>query len=424
VGAADAIRRGSTAAAAELFDLGLGDPQANAARLSAAAAAPAAGAGPSRRIGTRGPEAALAGMPGESATYRSPYRVDGESIVILDRRALPERTTEMACREGNEVARAIRAGAVRGGPLLAQVAAYGLWLTALRHATRPVKVQRAELESAAAQLKRAEPSAHALETQVTRLMERFASLAEGPDPAVVADLLRGEADRVASEATARHAALARHGAGLFAGDHDGPVELLLHGHLGPMGNGLVGTGLGIVQLLTTAGREVSIWVTEGRPSLDGARVTAWELDQMGVPYRVLPDSAVTWLFEQGTVTAVLLAADHVAADGDAASVVGSGSIAALAAVAVPPIPVYLCVPAPTIAVETPDARSIPTTSAARAARTGASPPAARTVVAPTIDIVRGRHVAALITDAGVLRPPFAAALPVVAAAARSDAVPA
>jgi methylthioribose-1-phosphate isomerase len=418
VGTADALRRGSTEAASELLRLGLGDPEANADRIARSTptgsvrdARPVGGT-PARRVGTASPRDTLARIPGEAATYRSPYRVVDDTLVLVDRRSLPEDLTEMECRFAGEVARAIRAGAVHGGPLLAQLAAYGLALTAGRHRGQPVAPQLAELHEAIAVLRRADPSARAMLGALDRIAARLSRLDDAPSAEVVADVLRSEADAIASDATMDHAALARHGSSLLAGDADAAVRLLLHGPLGPMDSGVVGTGLGVVQALSAAGRALEIWVTEGRPTMDGARVTTWELDQMALRYSVLPDSAVTWLLDHTRLDAVLLGAEWIAADGDAASAMGSGAIAALAGASNDlRVPVYVCAPTASIGLEALDAEAIPRSAAARTVGRGAPARAtASTAMAPSLDVVRARNISAIVTEEGVLRAPFADAL--------------
>ena len=414
VGTADALRRGSAEAASELLRLGLGDPETNAERIagstptdSVRAARPPGGT-PARRVGTAAPRGTMAGIPGEAATYRSPYRLVDDALVFVDRRSLPDDVTEMECRFAGEVARAIRAGAVRGGPLLAQLAAYGLALTAGRHRGQPVAPQLAELQEAIAVLRRADPSARAMLGALDRIAARLSRLVNAGSAEVVADALRSEADAIASDVTMDHAALARHGSWLLAGEADAAVRLLLHGPLGPMDAGIVATGLGVVQSLSAAGRPLQIWVTEGWPTMDGARVTTWELDQMALPYSVLPDSAVTWLLDHTRLDAVLLGAEWIAADGDAASAMGSGAIAALASASTDVrVPVYVCAPTASIGLEAVDAEAIPRSLAARTAGRGAPATAtAPSAVAPTLDVVRARNISAIVTEEGVLRAPF------------------
>ncbi len=404
VGAAEAIRSQATAAASDLFELGVAGPDSAAGQIQARAAtsaAPRPTAEPAIKQNALATQAT-----GGGATYRSPYRLTDDTLMILDQRGLPSRLDEMACDGGRDVARAIRAGAVRGGPLVAQVAAYGLALTADHRRDVVPRVVVSELDLVSDTLRRSDPTARALVTALERMAARRAALPADASTADIADALRAEANAISTEAALDHSALARHGVPLLPRSEDRPIEILVHGLLGPMGNGLVGTGIGIVQALTMAGQAVHVWVPEGRPTLDGARVTTWELEQSDVSCTVLPDAAIAWLFEQRIVDAVLLSAEWVGGNGDAIAAIGSASIAALAT-----MPVYVCAPWSSIGPGT-DAAAIAAPSIARAAgRPTRGEPGTRTaVVTPTIDVTRAEYISAIVTETGVLRPPFGAAL--------------
>ncbi|MEO7118860.1 MAG: hypothetical protein ABIZ34_07810, partial [Candidatus Limnocylindrales bacterium] len=363
-GAADALRRTTSAAASGLLELGVSGPGNLADRLAPSSLAPSS-LTPGVRL-----------RPGETratplvepvapiAVHRSPYRLDDDALILLDQRGLPMRFDEIECRDGRDVARAILAGAARGGPLLGQIAAYGLAMTAHAKRDEPAAAVGAELDLVARILQRADPSARAVVTAMRRLAAVRATLPEDGHVADIADALRDEADAIASEAALDHAALARNALALVPADVEGRVELLIHGPLGSMGSGLVATGLGVVTLLVAEERPVHVWLTEERPTLNGTRILAWELGQADVPHSIIPDSAVSWLLDREVIHAVFLAGEWVTASGDTIGSIGSGSVATLAASASPPVPVYVCAPKASFGEDS-DAATVMDAAAAR-----------------------------------------------------------
>jgi methylthioribose-1-phosphate isomerase len=353
-------------------------------------------------------------MPGESAAYRSPYRLVDDGLILIDQRELPGAIVELTCRDGRDVARAMASGAARGAPLLGQLAAYAMALTARRHRQRHRGALEMELRSTEEQLRRTRPTARPVRYALERMAARRARLTEDVDPEVLSDALRAEADAMADEATMDHAALARHGAAALPQPDDRPLELLVHGETGAMGGGLLGTGLAIVQLLAAQDRPVHVWVTETGPGLEGARITAWELRQAGVPHTVLPDTAVTWLLQRHAPDAALLGAEWLTASGDAAVVAGGGGIAALASTLVePPVPVLLCAPFTTFDPEAPDATALPDELGPprESHDVGASrQPTASRIRIPMTDVAEARWLTGIATEEGVLPAPFPSAL--------------
>lgn len=370
----------------------------------------------------------VAATPGETDTYRSPYRLDGELLYLLDQRLLPGRTEEVTIREGRDLARAIRTGVVRGGPLLGQLAAYGIALTASRHRDRRPGAQRVEISAADGLLRGTRPSARSVVTALDRMKRRRDSLGADPASEVLADAMRAEADTIAIEAMHDHAALARHGAAALSDalspSADRPFRVLLHGSVGALGNGMVGTGLGIVRLIAAQGIPVHVWLTSGMPTMEGSRATAWELSRAGLPHTVLPDPAVAWLFANERLDAVLLGADWLAPNGDAAVLTGGAAMAMIAAAAPSKIAaaapkeraegrptVMLCAPLscldPTatsgVAIP-PDRRSRQEITSDLVAAWGA------TSVGPAVDLVKAAWLDSIITEEGEFRPNDSSAL--------------
>lgn len=370
IGAAESLRRSSAEAARELLSLGLGQPTTNAARL----------ADPAPEVST------VAGTG-----FHSPYRFEGGVLHILDQRELPARSLMIACRDASEVASAVHLGVINRGPVLGPVAAYALAMTASSSADRPADSRRRAFAAAANTLRAARPEVHAITWAIQRMARRYTMLkddaADGPDTAAA---LRAEADAITSEAAAAHARLGQLGAEALPVTAGRPINLLMHGDMGPLSCGLVGTGTAVVQALIVAGREVHVWLTEARPSMEGSRLSALQLAQSDVPHTVVPDSAVAWLVERGVVDAVLLRADRVSASGDMAALIGSLNVARLASAA--GVPVHACAPESAIDSSTEDA-------AVLAAGLPVPGPAAGRLE-PTVDIVPAAAITSFFTETG------------------------
>ena len=316
-GAAAELRRSSLAAARVLFD-----PEA-------AIDSPA--------LDSIDPPVVAVDPTQPDATFRSAYRFTGTEITALDARQLPGRVQTIALLEPSEVASAIRAGAINGGPVLAEVGAYAMALAARAVITRPDTGRVQQLRAAANTLRAAKASIHALTWAVDRLEALHLELAgQGTDPTEIAERLRSEADSIASANTSANAEIGRRGAAAVLALSDEPLNLLVHGDMGPLSCGMVGMGTALIQNLSDRGRDVHIWLTEAAPSGEGGRA-AFQLRQLDVPFTVIPDAAVGWLLDRHNVAALLLRGDRVALNTDCGVTVGGLSAAIIAAAADVPV---------------------------------------------------------------------------------------
>ncbi len=379
----------------------------------------------------RAPRTAIASLLGISSpgaapvtehAYRSPYRLDGEEIVILDQRVIPDGLVETRARRGADVAVALRSGAARGGALAAQLAAYGLWLTALERAEHDPEARDRELRRTADALTEAAPAARLLRWSVARMGRIRAALGAGASGLEVVAALRAEAEAIAAEVQVAQAgasrALGAHLAALADADPgragERPFTILMCGDPGALPGGLLGIGLTALRSLRDEGGQLRLFVAETRPYLDGARLGAWELRQAGLEHTVVADSAVAWLFDHESVDVVLLAADWVARDGSCGAIVGSRALAQLARAARWPA----CGPRPAVVVSTvsaafdpgsPDGAAIPldlrpaTDLATHLAARSLAPGAA---LVPGSDVIPAGTIDALVTEAGVLAAPL------------------
>ncbi|MGH3027053.1 MAG: S-methyl-5-thioribose-1-phosphate isomerase [Gaiellaceae bacterium] len=314
-------------------------------------------------------------------------RLESEAVVVLDQRRLPDEVTSLECRSAAEVAEAIRTLAVRGAPAIGVAAAYGYALAAARGE---------DLEAAAAALLASRPTAVNL-------------------PWAIAEMRAGDQDaaRLAARAREIHEAevercrrMAEHGAGLIAPGS----RALTHCNTGPLATGGVGTALGAIYEAHARGLVEHVLVDETRPLLQGARLTAWELERAGVPASVLADAAAGFLMARGEVDVVLTGADRIAANGDTANKIGTYPLAVLAAHH--GIPFYVVAPSSTVDLDTASGADIPIEERDPAEVTGRF--AARN---PAFDVTPAALVTAIVTEEGVHRPPYEASL----AALRAEA---
>ena len=291
--------------------------------------------------------------------FRTPFREDDGVLYLIDQRHLPDALVEYDCRSAGEVAFAIREMIVRGAPAIGQVAAIGLAMTAAKFADSRPYARRATIRGGANALRVSRPTAVNLAWAVDRLMARYDAVGDlSEDGDEIARVMREEADLIVFEATEDHGRLATFGyEALPPSVGDEPLRILTHCNTGPLACGQFGTALGVVQVAHNKERPIHVWVDETRPYLQGARLTAWELAQAGVPHTLIPDVAAGHLMARGEVDVILVGADRVAANGDTANKVGTYTLAVLAARH--GIPFYVCAPTSSVDLETPGRRGHP-----------------------------------------------------------------
>ena len=386
VGAVTELRDRSAAEAAALLD-----PDGVAASAAAAETEPAA----------------------PPTGFRTPFRFESDNVLLLiDQRKLPDELVEVPVRSASDAASAIRRMVVRGAPAIGQVAAIGLALTG-RIATRSnPHTRRAIIEGAAGQLRTARPTAVNLAWAVDRVMAPYHALGElSEDGEGIAAAMFGEAMAIVAEATEDHGRLAEAGRAILP-ETDGPLRILTHCNTGPLACGQFGTALGVVQAAHAAERPLQVWVDETRPYLQGARLTAWELKQAGVPHTLIPDMAAGPLMARGEVDVILVGADRVAANGDTANKIGTYTLAVLAARHA--IPFVVCAPLSSVDLETPDGAAIPIEDRSAAEVTEIRgvriAPVGTDVRNPAFDVTPAELISAIVTEEGALRAPFGPAL--------------
>ena len=319
----------------------------------------------------------------------TPLRWDGHVLSLLDQRLLPRQETWIECRTAAEVADAIRTMVVRGAPAIGVSAAYAMAMAA---------EQGGDLRQAADELKAARPTAINLAWAVDRML-RCASQSSGP-----ADALQNEAERIHREDLEANHRIGRYGAELLGQS----ATVLTHCNAGALATAGYGTALGVIRAAVESGRRVAVFADETRPYLQGARLTAWELQRDGIDVTLITDNMSGHFFQQGTFDAVIVGADRIAANGDAANKIGTYTVAVLAAAH--GVPFYIAAPISTIDPACPNGACIPIEersaqevveiSGTRVAPEGIA------VRHPAFDVTPARLITAIITDRGVLRAPY------------------
>ncbi|WAL67004.1 S-methyl-5-thioribose-1-phosphate isomerase [Amycolatopsis cynarae] len=318
---------------------------------------------------------------------------DGGAVVIIDQCALPESCRTLRLTTVDELIGAIRRLAVRGAPALGAAGALGTALSAFRHPGDGEAV-RAD----ARRLADARPTAVNLSWGVGRALTR---LAEGPEAVLAeAKALMDEDERVNREASRRAAEL------LLDRCPPRPLRLLTHCNAGRLATVGWGTALGVVWHLHEADRLEYVFADETRPLLQGARLTAWELAEAGVPYRLLPDSAAASAMARGLVDCVVVGADRIAANGDVANKIGTYGLALAAARH--GLPFVVVAPMSTVDKELPDGGGIVIEErdpgeVTHVAGQPVAPPGA-TAYNPAFDVTPAELITAVVTEHGIFPP--------------------
>lgn len=335
-------------------------------------------------------------------------RWEGNALVILDQTELPIRKIEKRLTDAAEVREAIGALRVRGAPAIGVSAAYGLCLAlkAWRAAAPEKSAAREEARRRAEDLASVRPTAVNLRWALDRMLRALEAALEKGMP--LWDFLEAEATRIHEEDRAMCAAIGRHGAALL---RDGDV-VLTHCNAGSLATAGIGTALAPIYEAVRLGRRVRVISDETRPLLQGARLTAFELREAGVPVTVICDAAAASALAAGQANAVIVGADRIAANGDFANKVGTLGVAVLAKEF--GVPFYCAAPSSTVDVATRDGRAIPIEERAAEEVTRGwgrqTAPDGVKVFNPAFDVTPAKYVTAFITERGILRPPFGESL--------------
>jgi methylthioribose-1-phosphate isomerase len=352
------------------------------------------------------------GPGGSRLRVRTVEILPGE-VVLIDQLALPQEERYVTCRTWREVADRISDMTVRGAPAIGVTAAGGIALAAAEAAAAsaddPAALQAA-LEQAASGLLATRPTAVNLRwalDEMRRAWEAVLAESQATSAAVAAELLT-RAQAIHDDDVDRCLRIGEHGASLFkAGD-----RILTHCNAGALATAGYGTALGVIRSAAAAYPDISVWVDETRPWLQGARLTAWELQVEGIPYRLISDNMAGYFMRRGEVDGVVVGADRIAANGDTANKIGTYSVSVLAKEH--GVPFYVAAPLSTVdmTIEGGDAIPIEERDPCEVTCFRGEQVAPEGAVArhPAFDVTPAANIAAIITETGVLRAPFGPAL--------------
>ena len=327
---------------------------------------------------------------------------DDGAVVMIDQRRLPGEQVFLRCRQPREVAEAIRNMTIRGAPAIGVAAAFGLALAA-RGSKAQGAALAAEFERACGELAHTRPTAVNLFWAIDRMRRRFQAAAE-MDGAALRQALLDEALAIQAEDLAACRRMGDLGAELLPQE----ARVLTHCNAGALATAGYGTALGVVRSAARLGKIKNVFADETRPYLQGARLTAWELMQDGIPTTLIADNMAGHLMARGEVNAVVVGADRIAANGDVANKIGTYSVAILAKEH--GIPFYVAAPVSTIDLSTPDGSRIPIEerSPDEVTHHGGRrlAPEGVAVRNPAFDVTPHRYVTAIVCERGVARAPY------------------
>lgn len=328
-------------------------------------------------------------------------RTDG-GIRILDQTALPGEVRFVDCREYACVAEAIRTLKVRGAPAIGVTAALGIALGAGEFQGEDSSAFAAHVQQVCDTLAATRPTAVNLFWAVARMTAVFQRVS-GKGVKAVQERLWQEAQAILDEDIAVNKALGRHGAGVI---RDGD-QVLTHCNAGALATAGYGTALGVVRAAWEDGKRIRVFADETRPVLQGARLTAWELQQDGIPVTLITDNMAGALMKQGGIQCCVVGADRIAANGDVANKIGTYSVAVLAKAH--GIPFYVAAPASTIDLHTADGAHIPIeerhpTEVTHLHVGPSIAPEGIEVWNPAFDVTPAALITGIITERGVFRP--------------------
>ncbi len=326
-----------------------------------------------------------------------------DRVQMIDQRAIPWELKTVEFEDYLGVAEAITNMTVRGAPAIGAAAAFGMVLAARQSSAKSIPDLMNDLQSAAIILKASRPTAVNLAWAVDRIL-KIANHDEIQSSAALRDVLLQTAQQIADEDVTINQTMGRHGAALV---QDG-FTILHHCNTGALATVDYGTALGVVRAAFEQGKNIHVLLDETRPRMQGSRLSAWELEQAGISYDIIPDTASGYFMRKGEVNIVLVGADRVAANGDFANKIGTYQIAVLAKEN--GIPFYTVAPTSTIDLSLPDGDHIPIEERDKgevlAPYGNALVPEHFRARNIAFDVTPHRYLSGIVTENGIVHPPF------------------
>lgn len=327
-----------------------------------------------------------------------------EGVVMIDQTRLPSEETYVTCRNYREVAEAIRTMIIRGAPAIGVAAAMGV---AIGVAQADPEDLDGQFECICRELASTRPTAVNLFWGIERMKRLYRSVSHLPVDEI-RDRLIAEARLVREEDIEINRAIGKHGAPLVPDD----CTVLTHCNAGALATAGYGTALGVIRAAVESGKKVDVFADETRPFLQGARLTAWELQRDGIPATVITDNMAGHFLHSGRIGCVIVGADRIAANGDVANKIGTYGVAVLAKEN--NVPFYVAAPISTLDLSLPDGSHIPIEErkAVEVTHLNGSriAPEGIEVRNPAFDVTPNRYVTAIITERGVARAPYTESL--------------
>ena len=329
-----------------------------------------------------------------------------DQLKMIDQRILPGRFEVISYKDHRSVALAIKDMVVRGAPAIGAAAAFGLALAGFESASSSTDELLADLRAASITLKDSRPTAVNLAWAVDRIMQGVGKIKEERNADEIRQFILNEAQRIADEDVEINKRMAEHGAKLI---NDGDT-IIHHCNTGALATVDWGTALGVIRTAHEQGKRIHVFVDETRPRLQGARLTAWELGQYGIPYEIISDNTAGYFLKAGKVQKCFVGSDRTAANGDVANKIGTYMLA-LAAFD-NSVPFYPVVPTSTIDLSLTHGDLIPIEERDpeevlglefKGERVAPQNAKARNIA---FDVTPNRLVTAIVTENGIIYPPF------------------
>ena len=339
----------------------------------------------------------------------------GDRVRILDQTLLPGKVAWIETRDWAEVGHAITGMKIRGAPAIGVAAAFGIALAALHSAARTNAQLVSDIGRAAQGLRATRPTGRNLFWAIDRVLQVLKQTHDDLRSAVAEEALAIQCEDL--ESCKR---IGDFGAALLPQT----ATVLTHCNAGALATAGYGTALGVIRSAVRMGKNIHALVAETRPLLQGARLTAWELEQEGIPYTIIADTAVGHCMQEGRVDAAVVGADRIAANGDAANKIGTYAVSVLAKEHA--VPFYVAAPMSSLDLSLESGAAIPIEQrpADEVLRFGNQvvSPEGAAAFNPAFDVTPARHITAIVTDRGVASPPYRRALKAFASTASRSIV--
>ena len=326
-----------------------------------------------------------------------------DELYLIDQRVLPQKYEKFICKNYKDVEFAISDMVVRGAPAIDVTVAYGVVLAALEFIELPIKQFLVQMNKACEIINRSRPTAVNLMWAIKRI-RKF--LKESDTPEIILQNLKAEADKIADEDVKTNKKMGQFGNSLVPQK----ATILTHCNTGALATVEYGTALGVVRAAFEDEKDIFVYADETRPKLQGARLTAWELVQEGIPAKLIVDNAAATLIRDGKIDLILVGADRIASNGDSANKIGTFMLSVIAKVY--NVPFYIVAPTTTIDFEIETGNQIEIEERSKEEITQINgiqiAPENIEVYNPAFDVTPNENITAIITEKGIIKKPFKA----------------